>query len=234
MPGPERVGAAVHDGRVLALPAAAGAHAVVVGRDAVALLDDLLQPSLVVLVLDRLRQRPEAVQVVVVGRVVPGVEEDGAQHRLEGVGEQRLQAAAAALGDALAQVQEVPEPELLAQGRQGVGVDHGGAQLRHLALAGARPQLEQVLRRDELEHRVAEVLEPLVVARRHVRTLVGERAVGQRLAQQGEVAERNPYLLLQLLEAPGRNLGIMDGTATAATRARLGYEPDFSCMYSQA
>src|SRR5438105_3844427 len=45
VPGAQRVGAAVHDGRVLALPPAPRARAVVVGRDAVPLLHHLLQPA---------------------------------------------------------------------------------------------------------------------------------------------------------------------------------------------
>jgi hypothetical protein len=58
--------------------------------------------------------------------------------------------------------------------------------------------------------------------------------VGQRLAEQREVAKRDPDLVLQLLETSGRNLGILDGATTAATSAGFGYEADFSCMYSQA
>jgi hypothetical protein len=58
--------------------------------------------------------------------------------------------------------------------------------------------------------------------------------VGQRLAEQGEVAEGDPYLVLQLLDTTRRNLGILDGAATATTRASLAYEADLSCMYSQA
>jgi hypothetical protein len=41
--------------------------------------------------------------------------------------------------------------------------------------------LVEVLGRDQLEDRVAEILEPLVVARRLLRVLIGERAMGYRL-----------------------------------------------------
>ena len=58
--------------------------------------------------------------------------------------------------------------------------------------------------------------------------------MGQGLAKQGEVAEGDPDLVLQLLEASGRNLGILDGATTTAASAGFAYEADFSCMYSQA
>src|SRR5262249_36984630 len=159
---------------------------------------------------------------------------DGAQHRLERVGQQRAKAPTAALGDALAQEEVVAQAELLGQGGERVRVDHGGAELRHLAFLGPRPDLEQVLGRDELQDGVAQVLQPLVVARRHVRTLVGERAVGQGLPQQRGVTEGDADLLLELLEAAGRDLGVRDETASASAGASLGYEAAFSWMYSQA
>ncbi len=58
--------------------------------------------------------------------------------------------------------------------------------------------------------------------------------MGQGLAQQCEVAESDPYLVLQLLEATGRDLGIGDEATATAAAAGLSYEEDFSCMYSQA
>src|SRR5262249_44880301 len=106
--------------------------------------------------------------------------------------------------------------------------------LRHLAFLGSRLELEQVLGRDELQDGVAEVLEPLVVARRHVRALVGERAVGQRLAQECRIAKGDPHLVLQILEAPRGHLRIGNEATAATTAAGLAYEEDFSCMYSQA
>ena len=171
----QRVGARVHHGGVLALTAAARARAVVVRRQAVALLHHLLQPALVVLVLDRLGERLEAAQVEVVGGVVPRVQEDRSQDGLEGVGEKRLEVAPAAAGDALSQEQEVAQVQALGKGGQGVRVHHGRPDLRHLPLLGARPPLEEVFGRDQLEHRVTQVLEALVVARRDLGALVGER-----------------------------------------------------------
>jgi hypothetical protein len=41
--------------------------------------------------------------------------------------------------------------------------------------------LVEILGRDQLENRVAEILEPLVVARRLLRVLIRERAVSDRL-----------------------------------------------------
>jgi len=59
--------------------------------------------------------------------------------------------------------------------------------------------LVQVLGRDQLQDRIAEIFEPLVVTRRNVRALVGERAVRYGFEQQSRVAEVNPNLLLELL-----------------------------------
>ena len=106
--------------------------------------------------------------------VVAGVQEHGAEHRLETVGKQRLEVAAPALGDALAEVEVAAQVELLREVGQRVGVDHRRPGLRELALGRSRVVLVQVLRRDQLKHRISEVLEAFVVARRQVRALVGE------------------------------------------------------------
>ena len=98
------------------------------------------------------------------------------------------------------------QPQLLGQRGQGVGVDHGGADLGHLALVGTGAVLVEVLGRDQLQHRVAQVLEALVVARREMRALVGERAVGQCLLEERDVAEGDPDALLQLVQAGARDL----------------------------
>jgi hypothetical protein len=83
--------------------------------------------------------------------------------------------------------------------------------------------LVQELGGDQLQDGVAEVLEALVVARRQVRALVGEGAVGDGFQQEVGIAEVDPYLLLEKLEGLGEGDGL-----------RLCYEPDFSWMYSQA
>jgi hypothetical protein len=59
--------------------------------------------------------------------------------------------------------------------------------------------LVEIFGRDELEHGVAEVFEALVVARREVWALVGERAVCHGLEQQARVAKVDTDLLLELL-----------------------------------
>jgi hypothetical protein len=59
--------------------------------------------------------------------------------------------------------------------------------------------LVQVLGSDELQDRVAEVFQPLVVARRQVRALIGERAVSDRLEEEAGVAEVDSDLLLEQL-----------------------------------
>ena len=151
-----------------------GALALIDRRLAQTLLRDLLQAPLVVLVLRGLRQRAVPVQVVVVRRVVTGVEEDRAEERLERVGEQRFQAASAPARDALAEVQVAAEVELLRELRKRVGVDHRRPRLGQLAFARSGVVLVQILGGDELQDGIAQVLESLVVARRQVRALIGE------------------------------------------------------------
>ena len=83
--------------------------------------------------------------------------------------------------------------------------------------------LVQVLRRDQLENRVAQILEPLVVARRYRGVFIRKRAVGYGFEKEPRVPEVNADLLLELLQR-------------LRERRRLGlsYEPAFSWMYSQA
>jgi hypothetical protein len=83
--------------------------------------------------------------------------------------------------------------------------------------------LVEILRRDQLEDGIAEVLESLVVARRNRGALIGERAVGDGFEQEPGVTEVNPDLLLELLQRLRWRRSL-----------RLSYEPAFSWMYSQA
>jgi len=59
--------------------------------------------------------------------------------------------------------------------------------------------LVQVLGGDELQDGIAEVFEALVVARRYVRALIGERAVSDGLKKKAWVAKVDADLLLELL-----------------------------------
>ena len=59
--------------------------------------------------------------------------------------------------------------------------------------------MEQVLGGDQLQDRVAEVFEPLVIRGAALRMLVVVRAMRQRLPQQGNIVEANPERALELL-----------------------------------
>jgi hypothetical protein len=83
--------------------------------------------------------------------------------------------------------------------------------------------LVEVLGGDQLEDRVTEILEALVVARRDGRALVGERAVGYRFEEQSGIAKVDSNLLLELLQRLRKRYSLS-----------LCYEPAFSWMYSQA
>jgi hypothetical protein len=56
----------------------------------------------------------------------------------------------------------------------------------------------------------------------------------QGLAEQAGIAEGDPDALLQVVETAGRNLLLLGGTAAPYAGWGSRYEPDFSCMYSQA
>src|SRR5580704_3896498 len=96
-------------------------------------------------------------------RPVPLVEEDRADHRLEGVGEQRRQLARAGLDRAPPHQQGLAELEALAEPRQRGGVDQRGPKLGQLTLVVGGKSSEEVLADHELEDRVAQVLETFVV-----------------------------------------------------------------------
>jgi len=59
--------------------------------------------------------------------------------------------------------------------------------------------MEQVLGGDQLEDRVAEILQPLVVRRTAFRMLVVIGAMGQRLPKQGDVVKSNTKRPLEFL-----------------------------------
>lgn len=119
------------------------------------------------------------------GGVQPVLEVDGAQQRLQGVGEDaRLVPATGGLL-ALAE-QQVRAEAVRAQATGHVGerphVDHARPQLRQLPLGQVRVVVEQRRGDHHAEDRVAEELQPLV--RRQATVLVRVRAVGQRAFQQ--------------------------------------------------
>ena len=58
--------------------------------------------------------------------------------------------------------------------------------------------------------------------------------MGERLAQEAEVTEGDADSLLELVEAAGRDELLGKATPAAAACWGSRYEPDFSCMYSQA
>jgi hypothetical protein len=59
--------------------------------------------------------------------------------------------------------------------------------------------LVQILRRDQLEDRVAEILQALVIAGREVWAFVGKRAVRDGLEQEARVSKMDSDLLLEQL-----------------------------------
>src|SRR6202043_3805147 len=150
-------------GRVLApMTRARGAADLVLWRGQKALLRDLLQAALVVVIGPGLHV-DQAVTKEAVGRPVPLVEKDRANDGLEGIGEDRLQRTSPGLVRALAQQQVVAEAEARGEARQAFRIDDRGAQAGQLAFVGGRIRVVEMLGRDQLEHGITQVLEALVV-----------------------------------------------------------------------
>jgi hypothetical protein len=100
---------------------------------------------------------------------------------------------------ALAQQEVIAEAEPGSQPGQALGVDDRGPEPSQLPFVGRLVGVEEMLGRDQLEDRVAEVLQPLVVRRPTLRMLVVVGAMGQRLPEQGDVVKSNTKRPLEFL-----------------------------------
>ena len=95
--------------------------------------------------------------------VEAAVEVDGGDQRLAGVGQHRRLAPPARLLLAAAEEEPLAEAELAGDLGQAELVDDAGARLGQLALVALGRGVHQQVPDDEVEHGVAEELEPLVV-----------------------------------------------------------------------
>ena len=101
---------------------------------------------------------------------------------------------------ALAEQQVIAQAEPGGEPGQALGVDHRGPQPSQLTLVRRLVGVVQVLRRDQLQHRVAQVLQPLVVGQSGLGVLVVVGAMGQRLPKQRRVVEADAERPLESLE----------------------------------
>ena len=124
-------------------------------------------------------------------------EVDRADHRLDGVGQDRGLVAAAGGLLAAAELDVLAEPDLAGDVGEGAGVDHRGAQLGQPALGQVGVGAVERLGDDDAEHGVAEELQPLVG--RQAAVLVGERAVRQGALEQLGVQDGIPERCAQLV-----------------------------------
>ena len=133
-------------------------------------------------ILARLREHDAARSHVV------RVEVDCADERFVCVGERRAAFATAGGFLAAAHHQVPAEIEPLGVNFQAVARDEAGAHLGELPLAEFRKMIEQPLGEDELEHRIAEKFETLVVEVMPLR-LVPDGRMRERLRKQERIAE---------------------------------------------
>ena len=158
------------------------------------LLDDLLQAGLVV-GLGVLALGDEG-QDEVLCHLHAAVEVEGGDEGFKGVRHDAGAGAAAAVLFAPAQTQVIAEIDLLSELEQCALADEAGADAGQIALGAVGIGVEQVVRRDDLQHAVAQKFQPLVVLDRGA-ALVGIAGMGQRNAQQRRIFECIVQDLLQ-------------------------------------
>ena len=116
------------------------------------------------------------------GRIEPGIQEDRAEDRLDGVGQDGWAAETAALEFAFAQAQVLRQFQALGDIRQRRLLDQVGPQARQIAFVDFGVTLEQHRRHDEVQHGIPKEFQPLVMAR----TMAAMR---QSLFKQGRITE---------------------------------------------
>ncbi|MNR17012.1 hypothetical protein D3C85_1336490 [compost metagenome] len=99
------------------------------------------------------------------GGVKPRIQEDGAENRFDGVGQDGRTAEAAALQFAFAQAQVLGQFQPLGDIRQRRLFDQIGPQARQIAFVDFGIALEQHRRHDEVQHGIPKEFQPLVMAR---------------------------------------------------------------------
>ena len=127
------------------------------------------------------------------GRRVATVQEDGADDRLQRVGQDRRPLRAAATPFTFGQAQQFGQAERQRRAVQAVFAHQVGAHAREVTLVAAREALVQQRRNPQAEHCVTQEFEPLVV-------FGAEAAMRERLHQQrwpGEVVAQPPLQGLQ-------------------------------------
>ena len=156
------------------------------------------------------------------GHLDAAAEVDGADHGLDGVGEDRRLVAAAGGLLAAAELDVLAEPDAAADLGQRAGVDDRGAQLGQPALGEVGVGEVEGLGDDDAEHGVTEELQPLVG--RQPTVLVGVRAVGQGALEQLGVQDGFPEGCAELARsrsAVGADRGRSEDLATVRARAVL-------------
>lgn len=139
----------------------------------------------------------------------PAIEVHGANERLEGVGQGGRAPATPVVLVAAPHHQVIAEANPAGVLSERPAGDEPGAELGEVSLVHIREAPEEMLAGDKLQHRVAEVFEPLVVEVNLLR-LMTQAGVGERFGQQQRVAEFVADLLLKRVH-PGAKLMAGEG-----------------------
>lgn len=130
----------------------------------------------------------ELVQHDALRGVVATVDEYGSDKCFVGVGENRRAIATIVLLFSTAELDQLVEPEGAGLLGEGVAVDEFGAGLGQNAFADSFEFGEKFFRKDELEHRVTQKLQSLVVVARFA-GVVSHRRMGEREVEVAQVVE---------------------------------------------
>ena len=123
-------------------------------------------------------------------RVIAGIQVHRTDHRLHGIGQDGRALPSAGFQLTLAQTQHGRQAQLIGQHHQRVLLDQIGPCARQVAFGQARQLAVEQVGNGEVEHRVAQKLQPLVVIRR-------KAAVRERLLKQRRLSEGVAQLALQ-------------------------------------
>ncbi len=131
------------------------------------------------------------------GRLQTAVNKHGADHGLEGVGEERLFVAPPGTLFATAEPEGRAEFQAPCAACQGLRAHNPGLDARQIAFRRQRSAVEEPAGRDESKHRVAQELEALVLLLQAL--FVGVGGVGQGLLEQRAILEPVAEPLLDLI-----------------------------------
>lgn len=167
------------------------------------LLDKFLQPRLIIAVITALHHRDRVLEIFHQHRLQhldPRAQIDRAAHRFPGVRQIRWAQTSARRLLATAQEQIFIQPQLSRSASQRILADKTRAHFRELAFVVCRKCRKQIFAHDQIDHRIAEKFQPLVVVVEIMFHRVGR--MRQRHIQHLEIQPADAQLVRQRAKRP--------------------------------